>query len=302
MPFVKVVKNKAYYMRYQVKFRRRRAGKTDYQQRRGLVIQDKNKYNAKKYRLVVRIGNKNVTCQIMYSTIKGDVCMEAAYSNELPGFGCKVGLTNYAACYATGLLIARRMLTKLKLADTYQGNTDEINGEYYMIEESEDEEASRPFRCYLDVGLARTSTGANLFGCLKGAVDGGLQIPHDDKRFPGFDTEEKSLDAETHAKYIFGGHVGDYMEELEEDDTTEFQRKFAVYIANGINSENMKEMLEKTHAAIRANPARAVSKQAGKDFTGFKPKGRKARLSRQQRQDKVKQKLASFNRQFATAE
>ena len=34
-PFVKVVKNKAYYMRYQVKFRRRRAGKTDYQQRRG---------------------------------------------------------------------------------------------------------------------------------------------------------------------------------------------------------------------------------------------------------------------------
>ena len=28
--------------------------------------------------------------QIMYSTIKGDVCMEAAYSNELPGFGCKV--------------------------------------------------------------------------------------------------------------------------------------------------------------------------------------------------------------------
>ena len=34
-PFVKVVKNKAYYMRYQVKFRRRRAGVTDYQQRRG---------------------------------------------------------------------------------------------------------------------------------------------------------------------------------------------------------------------------------------------------------------------------
>merc|ERR1711935_569640 len=141
----------------------------------------------------------------------------------------KVGLTNYAACYATGLLMARRMLTKLKLADTYTGN-DEVNGEYYMIEESEDEEASRPFRCYLDVGLARTSTGANIFGCLKGAVDGGLQIPHDDKRFPGFDTEEKSLDAETHAKYIFGGHVGDYMEEL----------------------------YEKTPAAIRANPARAT--------------------------------------------
>ncbi|CAF4410778.1 unnamed protein product, partial [Rotaria magnacalcarata] len=36
----------------------------------------------------------------------------------------------------------------------------------------------RPFRCYLDVGLARTTTGAKVFGALKGAVDGGLDIPH----------------------------------------------------------------------------------------------------------------------------
>ena len=34
------------------------------------------------------------------------------------------------------------------------------------------------FRCFLDVGLARTSTGARLFGALKGALDGGLDIPH----------------------------------------------------------------------------------------------------------------------------
>lgn len=33
--FVKVVKTRAYYMRYQVKFRRRREGKTDYAQRKG---------------------------------------------------------------------------------------------------------------------------------------------------------------------------------------------------------------------------------------------------------------------------
>jgi len=287
-------------MRYQVKFHRRRAGLTDYAQRRGLVVQDKNKYNAKKYRLVVRCGNKNITCQIVYSTIKGDVVMESAYSRELPNYGVKVGLTNYASCYATGLLVARRLLTKLKLADTYQGNTDDIDGEYYMVEEAEDEDAPRPFRAYLDVGLARTSTGAKLFGCLKGATDGGLAIPHDDKRFPGYDAEEGSLDAETHQKYIFAGHVGDYMDELEEDDQTEFQRKFAHYIKNDVTSENIKEMFEKAHAAIRANPARKAAEK--KDYKDFKPKGRKARLSRQQRQDKVKQKLASFNRQFETAE
>ena len=40
MGFVKVVKNNAYYKRYQVKYRRRREGKTDYQARRRMVIQD----------------------------------------------------------------------------------------------------------------------------------------------------------------------------------------------------------------------------------------------------------------------
>ena len=34
------------------------------------------------------------------------------------------------------------------------------------------------FRCYLDVGLVRTSTGARVFGAMKGAVDGGLDMPH----------------------------------------------------------------------------------------------------------------------------
>ena len=80
-----------------------------------LVFQDKNKYNAKKYRLVARISNKYVTCQIVYSTMTGDVVMESAHSSELPRYGVKVGLANYAACYCTGLLLARRILTKLKV-------------------------------------------------------------------------------------------------------------------------------------------------------------------------------------------
>ena len=35
--------------------------------------------------------------------------MCAAYSHELPHYGVKVGLTNYAAAYCTGLLLARRV-------------------------------------------------------------------------------------------------------------------------------------------------------------------------------------------------
>ena len=53
MGFVKVVKNKAYFKRFQVKYKRRREGKTDYFARRRLICQDKNKYNTPKYRLVV---------------------------------------------------------------------------------------------------------------------------------------------------------------------------------------------------------------------------------------------------------
>ncbi len=33
----------------------------------------------------------------------------AAYAHELPRYGVKVGLTNYAAAYCTGLLLARRV-------------------------------------------------------------------------------------------------------------------------------------------------------------------------------------------------
>lgn len=42
-------------------------------------------------------------------------------------------------------------------------------------------------------------------------MDGGLDIPHSDKRFAGFKKDEKQLDAEVHRNYVFGGHVASYM-------------------------------------------------------------------------------------------
>lgn len=104
-----MVKSKAYFKRYQVKFRRRREGKTDYYARKRLVVQDKNKYNTPKYRMIVRCSNKDITCQIAYARLEGDRVVAAAYSHELPNYGVKVGLTNYAAAYCTGLLLARRV-------------------------------------------------------------------------------------------------------------------------------------------------------------------------------------------------
>ena len=49
-------------------------------------------------------------------------------------------------------------------------------GDEYNVESLDDGPSA--FRCNLDVGLNRTTTGARVFGALKGAVDGGLEINH----------------------------------------------------------------------------------------------------------------------------
>ena len=46
-------------------------------------------------------------------------------------------------------------------------------------------------------------------------MDGGLDIPHSEKRFVGYDRDGKSLDAEQLHKFIYGGHVADYMNEMQ---------------------------------------------------------------------------------------
>merc|ERR1712169_134122 len=67
MPFVKLVKNKAYFKRYQAQYRRRRDGKTDFRARRQMVLQDKTKYGAPKYRLVVRFTSRDIVAQIVHA-------------------------------------------------------------------------------------------------------------------------------------------------------------------------------------------------------------------------------------------
>nr|GFC36023.1 60S ribosomal protein L5-like [Tanacetum cinerariifolium] len=99
-------------------------GKTDYRARIRLINQDKNKYNTPKYRYVVRFTNTDIIAQVVSASIAGDMILATAYAHELPHYGLKVGLTNYAAAYCTGLLLARRVLKKLEMDEEYQGNVE----------------------------------------------------------------------------------------------------------------------------------------------------------------------------------
>ena len=195
----------------------------------------------------------------------------------MPQFGVKVGLTNYAAVYCTGLLCARRALAKLGLEST---EFDEENGR-------------RAFKAYLDVGLARTTTGAKIFAALKGAVDGGLNIPHSEKRFPGFNKEKDAVDGEIMRKYIFAGHVSDYMRQLSEDEPEAYAKQFSRFIKANVTADNMEEMYTKAHAAIRANPNPSkTSKPTPAVHASLKFK--KNKLSLEQRKERVQQKIAAF--------
>lgn len=172
----------------------------------------------------------------------------------MPRYGVKLGLTNYAAAYCTGLLLARRVLKQLKLDSTYEGQK-EVDGEQFNVEDEDEKPGA--FRAYLDVGLARTSTGARIFGVMKGACDGGIDIPHSTKRFPGFDSESKEFNAEVHRNHIFGQHVAQYMRTLQEEDEEAYKRQFSRYIKEGISADNIEDIYKKAHATIRANPDRA---------------------------------------------
>jgi len=217
-----------------------------------MITQDKNKYNSPKYRLVVRFTNTDVVAQIVYAKIVGDVVVTAAYGHELTRYGLPVGHTNYAASYAVGLLLARRHLTNLGLHKKYQG-VAEATGTVDPI--TVPETGPRPFLALLDVGLARTTTGSRIFAVMKGAVDGGINVPHSETRLFGYSRDEKKFDPVQLRKAIFGGHVAEYMKTLSEEEPGKYKKQFSRYIKAGIKPDSLESVYKSVHAKIRENPA-----------------------------------------------
>ena len=178
--------------------------------------------------MVVHVMNREIIFQVAYARI-GDMIVCAAYAHELPKYGVKVGLTNYAAAYCAGLLLACRLLSRFVIDKIYEGQV-EVTGDEYNVESIDGLPSA--FIFYLDAGLARTTTGNKVFGALKGAVDGGLSIPHSTKRFPDYDSESKEFGAEAHQEHIMGQNVVGYMHYLIEEDEDAYKKQFSQYIKN----------------------------------------------------------------------
>jgi len=132
---------------YNLRFRRRREGRTDYGKRKKLVASGMA-------RLVVRPSNKHIAAQLIRALPDGDRVLASAHSSELKEFGWKAPCGNLPAAYLTGLLVGRR---------------------------AKDSGVSEAI---LDIGLHSKGPGSRIFAAANGAVEAGLTIPHDKSALP----------------------------------------------------------------------------------------------------------------------
>ncbi|PTB78001.1 hypothetical protein M440DRAFT_1389775 [Trichoderma longibrachiatum ATCC 18648] len=128
-----------------------------------------------------------------------------------------------------------------------------------------------------------------------GASDGGILVPHSEKRFPGYDIESKELDAETLRKYIYGGHVAEYMETLADDDEERYSSQFAKYIEDDVEADALEDLYAEAHKAIREDPFKKVEgegeKKTKEEWKAISKQHKTARLSKAEKAANVQAKI-----------
>lgn len=268
---------KSYFSRFQVKQRRRREGKTDYAKRRKLLRTDSNKPSSHKARLVVRITNTKVICQIFKSYVNGDKLLAYADSTELSKYGINFGLTNYSACYATGLLCGKRVLERVNL----KGEGNDEPGKYFEAEEGEE----KVFQAVLDIGMRRATNGARVFAAMKGVSDSGVKVPHTPSKFYGEGEEE----SEALRDRIFGKNICEFMQKLRSEDTEKYKKQFGKYLSFGIEPEKIEEIYKNAFEKIRKDWKKEERKKDF-DYKSFK-KFIKGKMEKSEKKRIINEKL-----------
>ena len=153
--------------RYKVPMRRRREARTDYHQRLRLL-------KSGRPRLVARKSNDHTRAQLIVTGPRGDETVTSAVSGELGEYGWEAPTGNLPAAYLTGYLAgARAVEAGLEAA-------------------------------VLDIGLNTATPGNKVFAVQEGAIDAGLEIPHNESVFA--DRERTR-----------GSHIASYAQQLDEE-------------------------------------------------------------------------------------
>jgi large subunit ribosomal protein L18 len=185
--------------RYKVPFRRRRTGKTNYYRRRELL-------KSGEIRFIFRPTLSNAIAQFAKAELPDDRILISAVSKELKrDFGWKAPCGNLPAAYLTGLLAG----VKAKKAG---------------IE-----------KAILDVGVTKPIPGSRVYAGLKGALDAGVNIPHDSEVLPD-------------EKRIKGEHIASYWKTLGEESLRE--KMFSQYLAAGIRPDELPKHFEQVKKAV----------------------------------------------------
>lgn len=187
---------------YTVQFRRKRKGLTDY--RRRLKILSSNSL-----RLVVRKSLKNIqACIIMYDK-KGDIAKVSSYSGNLKKFGWTYNTGNVPAAYLVGFLLGKKA------------------------------EGAKFGKIILDIGFQKSTKGSRIYAVLAGALDAGLNIPHNKEILP---SKER----------ISGAHISNHAKVLKKDESL-FKKQFGSYSKNNIDLNNISKKFEEVKNNISKN-------------------------------------------------
>ena len=178
-------------------FKRRRKGITDYHQRYKLVMSGR-------HRMVIRPSLNHVQIQIVLSEKGGDRTLISVHSKELEKLGYKGHCGNCVAAYLTGFLCGHRI------------KKEKINN------------------VILDVGLKSATKGANVFAALKGVLDAGIEVPHDEKILP---SEER----------VRGEHIAAYASSLDEET---YARQFSAYVKRELQPEKLPDHVDEIKSKI----------------------------------------------------
>mmetsp|Transcript_6559 Transcript_6559/g.14975 ORF Transcript_6559/g.14975 Transcript_6559/m.14975 type:complete len:233 (-) Transcript_6559:358-1056(-) len=198
----------SYHSKFKLKKRRRRIRKTDYNKRIKLIKQDKKKFENNKTRLVVRFSKKNLSLQMVKTSIDGDFILVSSYLKDLSKLDYKNINNSHPFSYLLGYYLGKKFIKKLK---TYcKKNTNKNLDRVSAI---------------LDIGMRKSTVGNKLFAAMKGSVDSGIYIPHN------FEKIFRSKNNETQPNDLFderskGIHIIKYIDLLKKEDEDKFKKQF----------------------------------------------------------------------------